>query len=222
MSNNPPLLGEQRGVVITIHGGGWRGNAGAAADIVMASYIGQFSGWGYRVYNLAHRPGRFSLIDTLAAVEEVRAAHPAEPLCIFGGSSGGHLALMAAIELPGLVDCVIDQAGTPDLVKPDTAPGWDEIHRAAVRIWGRRGIREVSPMQRARELDAPVLVIAPDCDQTTSLARQEKLVRKLRSGQLLRQYGGVGYDTGHCEIGWPSLYETLATDQAFLDQHAGW
>jgi dipeptidyl aminopeptidase/acylaminoacyl peptidase len=222
MSNNPPLLtAEKRPIVITIHGGGWKGSIGSRADILMSSYIGQFNNWGYRVYNLAHRSGRYSLIDTLDAVQAVANRNPGRPICMFGGSSGGHLSLMAAIELPDLVDCVIDQAGIPDLVKPDTVPGWQPIHETALRIWGAKGIHKVNPMERVREIRAPVLVIAPDCDQTTSLARQEKLVRKLRRGQLLRQYGGEGYDTGHCEITWDSISAGATAERSFLEQTVG-
>ncbi len=215
------LVQEKRGVVLMIHGGGWKGNIGARADILMAAYISGFNGWGYRVFNLAHRPGRYSLIDTIAAVDAINAKFPDRPLCIFGGSSGGHLALMAAIERRKIVDCVIDQAGIPDLVKPDTVSGWQPIHDLAERIWGRKGLEDVSPMQRSKEIKVPVLVIAPDCDQTTSFARQAKFADKLRRGTLLRQYGGEGYNTGHCEITWASVNEGAAAQRAFLDRYAG-
>ena len=221
LSDNPPLEPVKRGVVITVHGGGWEGNYGAAADTLMAQYVGAYQRWGYRVYNLGHRPRRLSLVDTIDAVERVSRKHPRRPLCLFGGSSGGHLVLMAAIERPELVDCVIDQAGTPDLINPDTAPGWQKIHDAAVKYWGRRGVRQVSPMQRAKELVAPVLVIAPECDFGTSIARQERFVRKLKRGRLLRQYAGPGYNTGHCELTWESILAGVAAQHEFLDRHAG-
>ena len=221
LSNNPPIGPAKPGVVITVHGGGWGGNYGPSADLLMSSYIHAFQSWGYRDYNLAHRPGRLSLVDMIDAVEHVSSANPGKPLCLFGGSSGGHLVLMAAIERPKLVDCVIDQAGIPDLVRPDSTEGWQHIHDLAVDYWGRRHLRDVSPMQHARELKAPVLVIAPDCDFATSVARQQKLVRKLRRGKLFVEHGGVGYDTGHCEVASDSIAAGNAAMHQFLDRHAG-
>ena len=174
LSSNPPTGPAKKGIVLTVHGGGWEGNYGSDADILMSAYIESFQGWGYRVFNLAHRPNRKSLKDMLDAVHRVKDSYPKRRLCLFGGSSGGHLALMAAIREPELVDCVIDQGGIADLLRPDTAPGWLGIRNKAAQIWGEKGLRAVSPYQHARKIEAPVLVIAPACDALTSVARQQE------------------------------------------------
>jgi dipeptidyl aminopeptidase/acylaminoacyl peptidase len=221
LSKWPPAEPAKRGVVITVHGGGWEGNYGAAADQLMGPYIQTYRKWGFRVYNLAHRPGRKSLVDMIDAVERVSRRHPTSPLCLFGGSSGGHLVLMAAAERPKLIDCVINQAGTPDLVNPDSAPGWQHIHDTAVRYWGRANLRDVSPMQNARDIRAPVLVIQPDCDFATTVARQQKFVNKIRRGTLLVQEGGEGFNTGHCELTWESVIAGVQAQHDFFDRYAG-
>ena len=225
ISDNPPAGPAKRGVVITVHGGGWEGNYGADADILMSAYVESFQGWGYRTFNLAHRPNRKSLKDMLNAVERVKDRYPKRPLCLFGGSSGGHLVLMAAIREPELVDCVIDQGGIADLIRPDTVPGWIDIHEKAVEIWGEGGLRAVSPYQHARKIEARVLVIAPACDLITSVARQQELVAALDRAKLLVQAAasppGTGIDTGHCELTYDSVVAGFDAMHAFLDRWAG-
>jgi dipeptidyl aminopeptidase/acylaminoacyl peptidase len=149
----------------------------------------------------------------------VSRERPGRPLCLFGGSSGGDLVLLAAAELPELVDCVIDQAAIPDLIHPDTTEGWPFIHQRAVDIWGNGGLRDVSPMQRARDIRAPVLVIAPECDRDTSIARQQQFVAKLRRAKLYIQQAGPGYDTGHCEVTWESITGGWNEQQRFLAKY---
>lgn len=224
LSDNPPTGPAKRGIVITVHGGGWEGNYGADADTLMSAYITSFEGWGYRVFNLAHRPGAKSLKDMLDAVERVKNRYPKRPLCLFGGSSGGHLVLMAAIREPKLVDCVIDQGGIADLIRPDTAPGWLGIRDKAAEYWGEKGLRAVSPYQHARKIKAPVLVIAPACDQLTSVARQQELVDAIKRARLLVQPAaapGTGIDTGHCELTYDSVVAEFDAMHAFVDKYAG-
>jgi dipeptidyl aminopeptidase/acylaminoacyl peptidase len=210
--------------VITVHGGGWEGNYGSDADVLMSAYITSFQDWGYRVFNLAHRPNRKSVKDMLDAVVRVKDRYPKRPLCLFGGSSGGHLVLMAAIREPDLVDCVIDQGGIPDLIRPDTTPGWVDVREKAAGIWGENGLRAVSPYQHARKIEAPVLVIAPACDQITSVARQQELVDAIGRAQLLVQAAaavpGTGIDTGHCELTYDSVVAEFDEMHAFVDRYA--
>jgi alpha-beta hydrolase superfamily lysophospholipase len=223
LSDNPPTGAPKRGVVITVHGGGWK-NYGAAADDLMSLYIDSYTGWGFRVYNLGHRARRKSLVDMLDAVERVSRKNPDRPLCLFGGSSGADLVLIAAAELPKLIDCVIAQGPIPDLVKPDPErDAWQIVHQLAVQVWGRR-IHEVNPMERAREIRDPVLLIAPECDVVVSVGRQQKFVSKLRRGTLLVQQAaapGEGYDTGHCPLTWESVYEGFQAQRDFLERYAG-
>ena len=223
LSNNPPTGAAKRGVVITVHGGGWK-NYGAEADELMELYIDNFTSWGYRVMNLGHRAGRRSLVDTIDAIERVSRKYPDAPVCLFGGSSGGDLVLIAAAERPKLVDCVIAQGPIPDLVKPDPErEAWEIVHRLAVRVWGRM-IHDVNPMERAREIRDPVLLIAPECDVVVSVGRQQKFVAKLRRGKIIVQQAapaGEGYDTGHCPLTWESVYAGFQAQRDFVDKHAG-
>jgi hypothetical protein len=82
----------------------------------------------------------------------------------------------------------------------------------------------VNPIERAREIRDPVLLVAPECDVVVSVARQQKFIGKLRRGKLLVQQAaqpGEGYDTGHCPLTWESVNEGFQAQRDFLDKHAG-
>ena len=220
LSNNAPVEPAHKGVVITVHGGGWK-NYGAEADQVMSLYIDDYTSWGFRVDNLGHRAGRKSLTDTIDAVKRVSRKNPDVPLCLFGGSSGANLVLMADAAEPKLIDCVIAQAPIADLVRPDSVPAWSIVHDLAVSIWGKKHLTDISPMQHAKEIRDPVLLIQPDCDPVTTVARQQKFASKLKRAKLLVQQGGDGYDTGHCPLTWESVYEGFGAQRSFLERFAG-
>jgi pimeloyl-ACP methyl ester carboxylesterase len=211
----------KRAMIVTIHGGGWKGDLGPAADQVMATFIDDLQSWGYRVYNLGHRPGRQSLADTIATVDRLRRRYPRRPLCVLGGSSGGHLALMAAIERPDDVDCVVDIGAPIDFIRREDRPGWQGIRDRAAEVFGVRNLREVSPIFRARRIRAAVLVVAPECDYYTSPARQAELVGKLRRARLLVLDAGPGYDLGgHCPVTFEAIELMRETERAFLARNA--
>ena len=111
---------------------------GSDADTLMSGSVASFQEWGHRVFNLGHRPIARSLKVMLAAVHRVKARYPERRLCLFGCSSGGHLVLMAAIREPELVVCVIARGGIAELLRLDTALGWQGILDKAAELWESR------------------------------------------------------------------------------------
>jgi acetyl esterase/lipase len=107
-----PVGGIARGTVIMVHAGGWAGHDGYAQDQLMTSPGNLFLERGWRVVSLDYNDGTEGLQDVLnAAGAELARKTGDGPLCIYGESSGAHLALVAASRLRA-IDCVIG-LGTP-------------------------------------------------------------------------------------------------------------
>jgi acetyl esterase/lipase len=225
------------GVVVTLHGGGWKGDLGSGADDVMRAYIDDLRGWGFPVYNVGYQSDRESLADTLDAVRRVSRRNRGRGLCVLGGSAGAHLALIAAAELPKKVDCVIDIGGPPNLIDPDTQPLSAAVPDVAAAAFGLQNLRELSPIKRVKDIRAPVLVVAPDCDHFTSLRRQQRFAGKLRRGKLVVEHeasapppprnwlqallAGIirkpaGVETGHCRVTTESFEAFRQAELRFL------
>jgi acetyl esterase/lipase len=90
---------------------------------------------GWSVLNVTHHTGRRSVADVLGYVKEARAqVGPRRPVCLWGNSSGAHLAVLA-LELAD-ADCVTAE-GVPSMIK--TRAELDRIAKVEPRYieyWG--------------------------------------------------------------------------------------
>ncbi|MCB1172203.1 MAG: alpha/beta hydrolase [Leptospiraceae bacterium] len=96
-----------RGAVIFIHGGGWQ--AGGSALPIYSDWHYPLQEAGLRAFSIEHRTapryrGQQLLDDCLTAIRTIhqRAAEfgfPADEIALVGYSSGGHLAVLSALEL---------------------------------------------------------------------------------------------------------------------------
>ncbi|MEA2156068.1 MAG: hypothetical protein QOE11_2208 [Solirubrobacteraceae bacterium] len=104
--------GPVRGTVIMVHAGGWAGHDANAQDALSKSPGNLFLERGWRVVSIDYEDGTAGLQDVLdAAGAELARRTTDGPLCLYGESSGAHLALVAASRLRA-IDCVIG-LGTP-------------------------------------------------------------------------------------------------------------
>jgi acetyl esterase/lipase len=104
--------GPARGTIIMVHAGGWAGHDGHAQNLLLKSPGELFLARGWRVVSIDYNEGALGLQDVLDAVGfELLRKSSDGPLCIYGESSGAHLALVAASRLRA-IDCVIG-LGTP-------------------------------------------------------------------------------------------------------------
>jgi hypothetical protein len=113
-----------RGTVILIHGGGWTDREPLDGQYANAGGVRFMAFQGWRVVNIGYRPpaslvnrraapNAFPALDDVAAFyDQARRAFPG-PVCAYGSSSGGHLAMMLAVVRPDLT-CVISEAGPID------------------------------------------------------------------------------------------------------------
>jgi acetyl esterase/lipase len=111
------------GWVILIHGGGWS-LVGKAAVVALRPQAEFFRSRGWGTYNIDYRKGVRSLADVLSAYDKLRRrVGTATPICAWGGSAGGHLALLLAAYRPS-VACVISEAGPTNLVRYPSEPAY--------------------------------------------------------------------------------------------------
>jgi acetyl esterase/lipase len=107
-----PPVGPAKGTVIMVHAGGWAGHDANAEQLLASNPGNLFLERGWRVVSIDYEDGTAGLDDVLSAAGAELARHSSDgPLCLYGESSGAHLALVAAARLRA-IDCVIG-LGTP-------------------------------------------------------------------------------------------------------------
>jgi len=108
--------GPVRGTIILIHGGGWAGHDAAAQRHLLEHPGPLFLQRNWRVVSIDYNAGANGLQDLLdTAGQELTRRTGNGPLCLYGESSGAHLALIAASRLRA-IDCVIGLGAPTDLV----------------------------------------------------------------------------------------------------------
>jgi acetyl esterase/lipase len=197
--------GTPRGTILLLHGGGWRGDLGAAADELMSATIEALVEWGYDVANLGYRSGGRSLDDAAHAFDLLRRRlGPDEPLCMYGTSAGAQLALITAARRGSAVDCVVSLLGPPDLEDFGSKPNSSRGEAQARAAFGAANLAEVSPLRNAGRIAAPVLVGATRCDVFIELADQREFVRRLKAAGTDADLGviapGDDVDLEHCVV----------------------
>jgi len=191
-------------VVINIHGGGW--NHGVKES---QSGYGSFFKNGYAVANVEYR-----LVDVApapAAIEDLRCAliylynHAKElnidtdKIVVMGGSSGGHLALMAGLlandkkfdtncEYDGeiKVAAIIDKYGVTDLVplgKWRSAKNW-----LGTGSENKEFIKSVSPLYYVSKNSPPIFIIHGDADPIVPYTQSVKLYKKLQENNIKTEF----------------------------------
>ena len=104
--------GPARGTMILVHAGGWAGHDGHAQSELLKDPGDLFLARGWRVVSVDYNEGAGGVQDILDVAGAELARRTGDgPLCIYGESSGAHVALVAAARLRA-IDCVIG-LGTP-------------------------------------------------------------------------------------------------------------
>jgi acetyl esterase/lipase len=116
----PPVaadpVGPPVGTMLIVHGGGWTGHDGDVQRHLLTARGDLFLARGWRVVSIDYNEGPQGIQDVMdAAGAELSRGTSSGPLCIYGESSGGHIALMAAARMRS-IDCVI-AVGTPTDLK---------------------------------------------------------------------------------------------------------
>ncbi|MDX6639219.1 MAG: hypothetical protein QOF12_230 [Solirubrobacteraceae bacterium] len=101
-----------RPIVLLVPGSGFRGS-GEHGDSTLSIPTRTWRRWGFRTAVAAYRPGAAGLRDVTNTLRAVAGAAPTAPLCVYGESSGGTWALVAAADFKA-VSCVVVAAAPTD------------------------------------------------------------------------------------------------------------
>ncbi|HEY8465167.1 MAG TPA: prolyl oligopeptidase family serine peptidase [Solirubrobacterales bacterium] len=218
-----PAKGEARGTVLLLHGGGWQGDLGRAVDRMQAPTIKLLRGWGFDVATLGYRSGEESLEDAVDAFDELRGRFPERPICVFGFSAGAQLGLIAAARRGEAVACVVDLLGPPDLEEMGNRRRSRRGEDLARMAFGG-AVRRLSPIRNAKEITAPVLIGAAECDAYVAPADHERFAKRLREAggdaTLVLIEPGRDVDLEHCKVDGDSYDEFMDQAREFMTEAA--
>ena len=155
------------------------------------------------------------------AIKE-QIADPAR-ICIHGASYGGYAALMGVAKEPSLYACAVGYVGVYDLEKMHKD---DASHSRSWRTWtsewlgDRAALAEVSPVNLAGRIKAPVFLAAGGQDERAPVEHTRKMEKALKEAgvpveSLYFKSEGHGFFTE------PHRREYYTRLLAFLSEHLG-
>lgn len=204
-ASRPPRAG-----ILVIHGGGWAG-VGNQTTASMRNRAQYFNARGYETLNIDYRPGTASLHDVNTFYDMLRAQlGPRTPICAYGESAGGHLALMLAGDRPGL-RCVIALAAPTDLASlPPTGLA------NAQHAFGLANLVTWSPALTEPPIAQPVLLASALDDPVVPFDQAYEFWQHRPRGTTVvaLQPGPVGWV--HSDVSLDSLLRLARTELAFL------
>lgn len=181
VARNP--AGAVRGTMLLVHGGSWRGSDPREQSRLLREPGEVFLARSWRVVSVDYSAGKGGLRDVLAAIAGQRG-RGGRPLCVYGESAGGHLALVAAARRAP-VDCVIAAAPPTDLQAylATAADGSNGVHRAVAGIIRRTfgatpaATAPWEPLRLAGRIVADVLLLRVSNDPLVPREQMDRFVR---------------------------------------------
>lgn len=193
-------------------------------SVLVPDYRGS-SGWG-RAF-LEALDGQWGDADVADAASAVRAAVDngwGDPgrIVAYGGSAGGFLTVQLLARHPGLCAAGVALFPVSNLVD-FTTPPWRYQRHYFDRLLGElpehyRRYEERSPVNLARDVAAPLLVLHGDRDPIVREAHSAELVEKIRAGGGTVEHH-VYEDEGHGWLRSGSLADELERVESFLRRH---
>ncbi|MCR9278128.1 MAG: alpha/beta fold hydrolase [Pseudomonadaceae bacterium] len=230
-----PLMstpGEPLPLVVLVHGGPWARDypgfdnivqllASRGYAVLQPQYRGS-TGFGTAHLEAGYRQWGLAISDdiddgVLAMIE--RGQIDPRRVCIAGASFGGYAAAIALAKSPELYRCGISINGVLDLkalINDAWSMNFFGINRA---VWNdSRDVSRTSPLARANDIRAPLLLIAGTDDTVVPIKHSRRLARRLhrlgRPVELLELEGGEHWRSNSAV----ELTKFSAVD-AFLAKH---
>jgi dipeptidyl aminopeptidase/acylaminoacyl peptidase len=165
---------------------------------------------------------RIAMSDIAEGANHLVEAGIADParISIVGWSYGGYAALMSGIVEPDRYRCIVSIAGVtdPELLIRDSRPFLSHRATKAFVSTNDEVLEEGSPLERAGEINAPVLLFHGDEDVNVTVHHSRKLAKTLKRKKKSIQY--VEYEEVEHSIR-RNRYrvDMLTRIGAFLDEH---
>jgi acetyl esterase/lipase len=178
-----PPGGHARGTLLMVHAGGWAGHDAHAQDLLTRTPGQLMLDRGWRVVSIDYEEGAAGLQDVLnAAGAELTRGTGSGPLCLYGESSGAHLALVAASRLRA-IDCVIGLGTPTDLLLYEANA--DSSNDPQLKIVARQ-IRRFFGATPAEVAPWDLVALAPTIHADVTLLREadDEIVSQLHSERL--------------------------------------
>jgi fermentation-respiration switch protein FrsA (DUF1100 family) len=214
-----PAGGTAKGFVIVIHGGGWQGGASyVAQEDGIAAWFNQ---QGYGAYNIDYTSGVYSYFDVLSAYDWLHAQYPSAPLCAWGESAGGHLALLLAASRP--LNCVITQGAPTDFATFPTQPSasglaWPQyLYSNLIVPTFQSALSAASPINYCPSIQTPILLAASAGDPYVPVQQMYEVQARCPHAQaVLLDAGPVNFT--HAGVSQAAATEWVADVSTFLSQ----
>ncbi len=110
-------------------------------------------------------------------------------LCIMGGSYGGYSALWSTVKTPELFRCALSLNGVSDwaMILADSRHYLGEEARR--QLLGKRSeLERVSPLRRAAEIRAPILLVHGEDDRVVPVKHSRKMAKALKKNGKTHRY----------------------------------
>ena len=214
--------------MILVHGGAWRGPDPREQARLLRKPGDLLLRHRWRVVSVDYRRGAQGLRDVVAAIERLRPRHGGAPLCLYGESAGGQLALVAAARQPS-VDCVI-AAGAPTDFQAyfaSAATGAEPLQRSVAdlirRIFGAtpEATAPWEPVRLARRIEAEVLLLRAANDPLIPLDQMKRFRAVRPSSRFVELEGGGAHPWVHASLSARGERVLESTVAAFVDRAAG-
>ncbi|MGA7272000.1 MAG: alpha/beta hydrolase [Acidimicrobiia bacterium] len=199
-------IGRPLGLIIYVHGGGWRGGHPRQAGQLLLQHLAR-SGWEvaaieYPLSPAATFPEHLAGIDAaLAWAESIERG----PIVLMGGSSGAHLAAVAALTRAN-VHGLVGLYGIYDFLNRNrTRVDWPLIPRLVMKTTPEEdpeAYRRASPVDLVHGSAPPTLLVTGSFDSLVPPEESRHFARALRAH---------GVDTTYLEVPWAQHgFDTLA------------
>jgi len=145
-------------------------------------------------------------------------------ICIYGASYGGYAALMGAVRTPDIFQCSVSLNGVSDLnqivkyAKKSIGP-FGAMHIGNERT-DRKALRQHSPLNRADDVDIPVLLVHGNYDRTVPIDQSIQMAKALKNSEKQVKFV-VLEGSGHSLRQRRHRNRFLTELEMFLGEHLG-
>lgn len=236
-------LGKERSnlpLIVLVHGGPWARDiwgyssmvqwlANRGYAVLQVNYRGS-TGYGKAYVNAGDREWAGKMQTDLLDGKEwalKQGFANASKVAIMGGSYGGYAALVGVSFTPGEFCCGVDIVGPSNLITliQSIPPYWKPVRSVFDKRMGNADtepefLTERSPLFRAHEIRAPLLIAQGANDPRVKMAESDQMAQAMRENGIPVEYI-VFPDEGHGFARPENNMRFYAAAEAFLAKHLG-